>query len=288
MSEQQTYISIDEAATELRMSRPNLYYYIRQLPDVELKKFPLDRKTYLSRSDVERIRVVKGVASSSNRVASEDVLVFLAGLGLAVTPHSDPAYGWGYTWFGGDWEGPYPTPVDAIRAAFENTEKKAQRLREMPFPTHAGALYWWDGEAWFGARQRGGILEIHTGNTHENDGYEPVQDVLARREAWLHPAEPTGDEQVDEERERARLAALWLTAGFQALHYAVEPIDWQDAGLQADVIVQGKRIGDLQTVYQHYREDDFLAWLRSRLSNRLTTVNRMNDGENPDVKANEE
>jgi hypothetical protein len=180
---QQGYVSIDEAATELGVSRTNLYYYARQLPNIELKKFPLDRKTYIGRADLERIRVAKGVASSSVRIASEDVLVFLAGLGLAITPHSDPSYGWGYAWFGGDWEGPYPTPVDAIRAAFETADKKARRLRDMPFPTHAGELYWWDGETWFGARHKDNVLEIQTmNNAEKNEGYESVQDVIARRE----------------------------------------------------------------------------------------------------------
>ena len=39
-------------------------------------------------------------------------------LGLSITPHSDPAYGWGYTWQGRDWTGPFTTPDAAIHAAF--------------------------------------------------------------------------------------------------------------------------------------------------------------------------
>jgi len=270
VSEQhQEYISIDEAATSLGVSRTNLYYYAKQVPNIELKKFPLDRKTYISRTDLERIRVVKGVGVHMTRIASEDVLVFLAGLGLAITPHSDPSYGWGYTWFGGDWDGPYPTPVEAIKAAFETADKKAQRLRDMPFPTHPGELYWWDGEEWFRARHKDGELQIRTFNERENEGYEPVQKVIERRDAWLQPTEPTGDEKVDEEHERARLAALWITSGLRELQYKVDPIDWQNAGLQAEVTMNDQKISDLLTVYNRYRQDDFLEWLHSKLANTV-------------------
>ncbi|MHB8596680.1 MAG: helix-turn-helix domain-containing protein [Ktedonobacteraceae bacterium] len=271
---QQEYMSIDEAATELRVSRTNLYYYARQLPHIELKKFSLDRKTYISRSDVERIKVAKGMAAGSSRIATDDVLVFLAGLGLSITPHSDPSYGWGYSWFGGDWDGPYPTSVDALRAAFELADAKAQRLRDMPFPTRVGELCWWDGATWFGARHKEGKLEIQTFDQQENDGYELVQDVIAQREAWLQPADPTDDSKVDEERERARLAALWLTAGLRELQYAIDFIDWRGSRLQADVTVNGIAIGDLLDVYNHYREDNFLAWLHARLANRHISVGR--------------
>src|SRR5258708_15145669 len=41
-----------------------------------------------------------------------------SGLGLSITPHSDPAHGWGYTWQGLDWTGPFTTPDAAIHAAF--------------------------------------------------------------------------------------------------------------------------------------------------------------------------
>ena len=268
LSEQQEYISIEEAATELGVGRTNVYYYARQIPNIELKKFPLDRRTYISRSDLERIRQAKGVGANTARIASEDVLVFLAGLGLSVTPHSDPNNGFGYTWFNGDWEGPYDSPVDAIRVAFEVADKKAQRLRDMPFPTHPGELHWWDGQEWYSARHKDGELQIFTGNLAENDGYESVQKVIERRNAWLQPAPSTGDEQADEERERARLAALWLTSGIQELRYSVDPIDWQNDGLHAAVTVNDQNIGDLLTVYNHFREDDFLSWLHATLTQK--------------------
>src|SRR5712692_7222185 len=42
----------------------------------------------------------------------------LAALGLSITPHPDASYGWGYTWQGRDWAGPFSTPGAALHAAF--------------------------------------------------------------------------------------------------------------------------------------------------------------------------
>lgn len=260
----QEYITVEEAATELRLSRTNLYYYLGQM-EIEPTKFQLDRKAYIRRSDLERVKVARGAAATSTRVASDDVLTFLAKLGLAVTPHSDPSHGWGYTWFGREWDGPYPTPVDAIRAAFQLVDKNAQLLRDMPSPTFPGELFWWDGEEWYTARHKEGELQIFTSHSQENEGYELVADVMTRRDAWLQPVPPTGNNQADEERERARLAALWLTAGLRELRYHVDPIDWQNDGLRADVIVGDSFIGDLLTVYNHFRDDNFLAWLKEKI-----------------------
>ncbi len=40
-------------------------------------------------------------------------------LGLSITPHSDPAHGWGYTWQNRDWVGPFTSPQAALHAASE-------------------------------------------------------------------------------------------------------------------------------------------------------------------------
>jgi hypothetical protein len=249
------------------MSRTNLYHYFQQMA---IPTMTIGRRAHILRSDLERIRSARGAASK--RIASQDVLAFLAGLGLAVTPHSDPGQGWGYTWFGGNWDGPYPTPIDAIRAAFELADRKAQRLSDMPFPTYAGELFWWDGEEWFGARHKNGQLEIRTLNERENDGYEPVQKVIERRDDWLHPAPATGNDQQDEEHERARLAALWLTSALREMQYKVDPIDWQHMGLQAQVTVNEYPIGELLSVYNRFREDDFLPWLKAELKKKIQYV----------------
>lgn len=90
---------------------------------------------------------------------------------------------------------------------------------------------------------------------------------IARRDAWLQPAASTGNAQVDEERERARVVSLWLTSGLRELHAQAGPIDWQREGLHAAVTVNDSPLGDVLTVYTHFREDDFLAWLKTRLKN---------------------
>lgn len=54
--------------------------------------------------------------------------------GLAITPiDNDPLKGWGYQWRGAVWTGPYPTPDDALLAAFTsaNEQINAQRMQEL-------------------------------------------------------------------------------------------------------------------------------------------------------------
>lgn len=261
---QSNYITVDEAATTLQVSRTNMYYYMSQL-EIEPKKFPLDRKSYLRRADLERIKVARGAAATSTRIHSDDVLVWLAGLGLAITPHSDPSQGWGYSWQGGNWEGPYETPVAAIQTAFDQSVRDHETVHQMPFLTAEPMLHWWDGKEWYSARRNNnGEVEVFTGDLTENNGYERLDTVEAQREAWLQAWVPTGDKQLDEERERARLAANILYSSYKS-YYRIDPIDWQEKGLQATVTFNGVHLGDLLTVYNRMREDDrFPAWLRSK------------------------
>jgi hypothetical protein len=68
-----------------------------------------------------------------------------------------------------------------------------------------------------------------------------------------------------EVKERARLAAQWLSAGLTAYKGQIE-IDWQQAGLEAAVIIDGVNMGTLIDVYNRLRtDDDFYQWLRQRL-----------------------
>ncbi len=260
---QSDYITVEEAATMLQVSRSNVYYYMTQL-EIVPKKFPLDRKSYISRANVERIKVMRGSAATSTRINSDDVLVWLAGLGLAITPHSDPTYGWGYSWQGGEWEGPCgKTPVEAIQAAFDRAVRDRETVHQMPFVTTEPKLLWWDGTEWYSARRNNGEVEVFTG-IPENNGYEPLDTIEAQREAWLQPWKPTGDEKLDEERERARLAANILYSSYKSYYY-IDPIDWQEKGLQATVTFNNVELGDLLMVYTHMREDDnFATWLRER------------------------
>jgi predicted DNA-binding transcriptional regulator AlpA len=261
---QSDYITVEEAATTLQVSRSNVYYYMTQL-EIVPKKFPLDRKSYISRANVERIKVMRGSAATSTRINSDDVLVWLAGLGLAITPHSDPSYGWGYSWQGGNWEGPCgDTPIAAIQAAFGQAVRHEEAVRQMPFLPAEPKLFWWDGAEWYAARRNNGEVEVFTGDLTKNNGYERLDAVEAQREAWLQPWSPTGDETLDEERERARLAANILYSSYKS-YYRIDPIDWQEEGLKATVTFNDVQLGDLLSVYNHMREDDnFLSWLRSK------------------------
>jgi len=56
------YISIEEAAKQLNVTKPSLYYYMR-LFKVERKKFPLDKRVYIKREDFQKIRQLKDDAA---------------------------------------------------------------------------------------------------------------------------------------------------------------------------------------------------------------------------------
>lgn len=62
---EQEYISMEEAAEQLKVTRTALYYYIRTLK-LEKKKFELDKRVYLKVSDFERIRKLKEEAAKRN------------------------------------------------------------------------------------------------------------------------------------------------------------------------------------------------------------------------------
>lgn len=68
VSEQQVqpeYISLDEAGKELGIGRTSLYYSTRAL-SIETKKFPLDRRTYITRADLERIKAARKAAAEGS------------------------------------------------------------------------------------------------------------------------------------------------------------------------------------------------------------------------------
>ena len=68
---------------------------------------------------------------------SPEELQALALLGLEITPHSDPANGWGYAWQERDWSGPFPTPDAAIHAAFAEARQALQFKSEYASVTSA-------------------------------------------------------------------------------------------------------------------------------------------------------
>ncbi len=62
---EEKYISMQDAAEQLGVTRTALYYYIRTLK-LEKKKFELDKHIYLKMSDFERIRTLKNEAAKRN------------------------------------------------------------------------------------------------------------------------------------------------------------------------------------------------------------------------------
>jgi hypothetical protein len=71
---EERYISMEEAAKRLNVTRTALYYYIRTLK-LEKKRFELDKRTYLKMSDFERIKKLREEAAQR---AEEDVAQPLA------------------------------------------------------------------------------------------------------------------------------------------------------------------------------------------------------------------
>ena len=60
------YISLQKVGEELGVARGTVYYYTRQL-NIQMKKFPLDRKAYISVEDFERIKTAKQAALPGHR-----------------------------------------------------------------------------------------------------------------------------------------------------------------------------------------------------------------------------
>jgi transposase-like protein len=56
------YISVEDAAKELGVNRSTMHYYKKQF-EVEYKKFPLDKRKYITLTDLERIKEAKKAAA---------------------------------------------------------------------------------------------------------------------------------------------------------------------------------------------------------------------------------
>ena len=61
MDKDQHYLTVDAAAEALGVNRSTWYYYKKQL-NIAHKKFPLDRRKYVSQADFERIKSAKEAA----------------------------------------------------------------------------------------------------------------------------------------------------------------------------------------------------------------------------------
>jgi MerR HTH family regulatory protein len=60
------YISLDEVAKDLGVVQGTLQYYLRELK-IKRYKFPLDKKAYITESDLEKIKAVKAQAGKSGK-----------------------------------------------------------------------------------------------------------------------------------------------------------------------------------------------------------------------------
>ncbi len=63
MTEEQ-YITMDDAAKQLGVTRGTMHYYLRTLK-LRTHKFPLDRRAYLAMKDFEAIKTFKEQAGKS-------------------------------------------------------------------------------------------------------------------------------------------------------------------------------------------------------------------------------
>ena len=87
---------------------------------------------------------------AEQRQWTREELQGLSELGLSITPHRGPVHGWGYTWQGRDWTGPFTTPDAALHAAFTDAQQAFLFRSEYSWVLFAqpGELRCWTGQAW--------------------------------------------------------------------------------------------------------------------------------------------
>ena len=87
---------------------------------------------------------------AEQRQWTREELQGLSELGLSITPHRVPVQGWGYTWQGRDWTGPFTTPDAALHAAFTDAQQAFLFRSEYSWVLFAqpGELRCWTGQAW--------------------------------------------------------------------------------------------------------------------------------------------
>ncbi len=62
MNTETQFILIDEAAKQVGVQRSTMYYYLKQLK-IMPKKFPLDKRTYITGENLEEIKSAKKAAA---------------------------------------------------------------------------------------------------------------------------------------------------------------------------------------------------------------------------------
>lgn len=63
---EEEYISMKDAAEQLKVKRPSLYHYVEVL-ELKTHRFKLDRQTYLTMSDFEQIKKLREEAAKRGR-----------------------------------------------------------------------------------------------------------------------------------------------------------------------------------------------------------------------------
>jgi len=71
MTEEQEYITLDDVAAQLGVTKATLHYYIRTLK-IKTKKFQLDRRAYMLVSDFEMIKALKDRAKKASSASKKD------------------------------------------------------------------------------------------------------------------------------------------------------------------------------------------------------------------------
>jgi hypothetical protein len=61
MSQKARYILLEDASKELGVQRSTMYYYLKQLK-IKPEKFPLDKHTYITHQDLDKIKEAKQAA----------------------------------------------------------------------------------------------------------------------------------------------------------------------------------------------------------------------------------
>jgi hypothetical protein len=83
---------------------------------------------------------------------------------------------------------------------------------------------------------------------------------------WTEIVDETSLTVEQEIKERARLASQWFMGGMSVTPFKVDPINWQQDGLDAIVVIDGVKVDTLLETYNHFRLDEnFHQWLRQRL-----------------------
>jgi hypothetical protein len=103
----------------------------------------------------------------------------LAALGLSITPHSDPSYGWGYTWQNRDWAGPFTSPSAAIDAAFTEAMHALQFMSD-----YSWVLFAQPGERWQFTGDIYGWEQIEELQSKPRRGIDAVDAEAQARQDW--------------------------------------------------------------------------------------------------------